>query len=148
MGFKIQKVREVEAADYDAQLTEVEPAKGAYGPCLKFFFRIVGGEFDNTDVSMIRPARLVPGNKLDKTLQGMGIDTSAITDELDVDSLKGKTFKVTVENKTSAQGKVFANVTEVLSVSKIAAPMAAPLTTPTPAATGSVSTPDVTDVPF
>ncbi len=151
MGFKIQKTRAVEASDYTAQLTEIEPAKGAYGPCLKFFFTIQGGEFDSIEVSMIRPARLQSGNKLDRTLQQMGIDTNAITDELDSDSLKGKLYSVKVENKTSAQGKVFANVTEVLAVlgDAPAAPAApAPVPVAPAASSNGVSTPNVEDVPF
>lgn len=113
MGFKIQKTRGVEDGEYNAVLTDVQPAKGSFGPCLKFFFRIVGGNFDGTEVSMIRPAKLVPGNKLDKTLQSLGIDTGAVEDELDVDTLKNKNVQVTVEQKTSDRGKVFANVIEV-----------------------------------
>src|ERR1035437_8840139 len=113
MGFKIQKVKGVEDGEYNAVLSNIEPSKGSFGPCLKFFFRITGGNFDGTEVSMIRPAKLVPGNKLDKTLQSLGIDTSTVEDELDVDVLKNKNVQVTVEQKTSERGKVFANVTEV-----------------------------------
>lgn len=113
MGFKIQKSKGVEDGEYPAVLTKIEPSKGAFGPCLKFFFRINAGEFDGTEVSMIRPAKLVPGNKLDKTLQSLGVDTSTVEDELDVDVLVNKNVNVTVEQKTSTQGKVFANVTEV-----------------------------------
>jgi len=149
MGFKIQKVKTVEANDYAATLVRVDPSKGQFGPCLKFFFIIADGEFEGAEVSMIRPARLVAGNKLDRTLQSMGIDTSNIDDELDVDTLKGKTFKVKVENKTSAQGKVFANVTEILGASNVA-PATTPVTTPVPVATPrpGVQTPNVEDVPF
>jgi len=113
MGFKIQKAKSVEGGDYDAELFDVEPTQGQFGACIKFHFRITTGEHIDSEVSMIRPAKLIPGNKLDKTLQSMGIDTSTIDDELDVDTLKNKSYRVTVENKTSAQGKVFANVVDV-----------------------------------
>src|ERR1700680_4830513 len=105
MGFKIQKTKGVEDGMYDAVLSDIQPAKGSFGPCLKFFFRINGGNFDGTEVSMIRPAKLVPGNKLDKTLQSLGVDTTAVEDELDVDLLLNKNVHVTVEQKTSTQGK-------------------------------------------
>lgn len=146
MGFKIQKTKGVEDGEYNAILTDIQPSKGAFGPCLKFFFRINGGNFDGTEVSMIRPAKLVPGNKLDKTLQSLGIDTSAVEDELDVDTLKGKTVQVTVEQKTSERGKVFANVTEV-RVSKTSASVTARpkvAVGPTPV----VARQEIDDVPF
>src|ERR1035437_8795274 len=128
MGFKIQKVKGVEDGEYNAVLSNIEPSKGSFGPCLKFFFRITGGNFDGTEVSMIRPAKLVPGNKLDKTLQSLGIDTSQVEDELDVEVLKGKNVTVTVEQKTSTQGKVFANVVEV-RIAKSGAKASAPAPT-------------------
>jgi len=148
MGFKIQKARQVENGEYTAVLSDIQPAKGAYGPCLKFFFNIVGGEWDGTEVSMIRPAKLIPGNKLDKTLQSLGIDTSAVEDELDADSLKNKLVEVTVESKTSDRGKVFANVTDTrLSANQtIPTPAPAATVTPTPPANGNAV--NSSDVPF
>lgn len=145
MGFKIQKSKGVEDGEYNAVLTKIEPSKGAFGPCLKFFFRINGGSFDGTEVSMIRPAKLVPGNKLDKTLQSLGIDTSTVEDELDVDTLVNKNVQVTVEQKTSSQGKVFANVTEVRSSkgAGMAAPARKAVAAAAPAATDTID-----DVPF
>jgi len=146
MGFKIQKSKGVEDGEYNAILSDIQPSKGAFGPCLKFFFRITGGNFDGTEVSMIRPAKLVPGNKLDKTLQSLGVDTSAVEDELDVDVLKNKNVQVTVEQKTSERGKVFANVVEVrVAKTSSTAPRAAakaPVAVPTQAAS------IVDDVPF
>ena len=144
MGFKIQKTKGVEDGEYNAVLSDIQPAKGSFGPCLKFFFRITGGNFDGTEVSMIRPAKLVPGNKLDKTLQSLGIDTSTVEDELDVDVLKNKNVQVTVEQKTSERGKVFANVTEV-RINKAAKTAAAPKAVSTPAPRTEVA---VDDVPF
>lgn len=144
MGFKIQKTKGVEDGEYNAVLTNIEPAKGSFGPCLKFFFRITGGNFDGTEVSMIRPAKLVPGNKLDKTLQSLGIDTSTVEDELDVDVLMNKNVQVTVESKTSERGKVFANVTEVRLNKTSKAPAPKATSTPAPARTEVA----VDDVPF
>lgn len=141
MGFKIQKSKGVEDGEYNALLTKIEPSKGAYGPCLKFFFRITGGSFDGTEVSMIRPAKLVPGNKLDKTLQSLGVDTSTVDDELDVDTLLNKLVHVTVESKTSERGKVFANVTEVKQARSGATP--APAAARKPAAAAAVNTDDL-----
>lgn len=146
MGFKIVKTKGVDDGEYNAILTDIQPAKGAFGPCLKFFFHIVGGDHDGTEVSMIRPAKLIPGNKLDKTLQGLGVDTSAVEDELDVDTLKDKHVQVTVEQKTSERGKVFANVVEV-RVSKASAPKAA-VKTPVAASATPKAAPAVDDVPF
>lgn len=146
MGFKIVKTKGVEDGEYNAILSDIQPSKGAFGPCLKFFFRIVGGNFDGTEVSMIRPAKLVPGNKLDKTLQSLGVDTSAVEDELDVDVLKNKNVQVTVEQKTSERGKVFANVVEVRSAK-------GPVTTTRAKAAVATAAPvaarqEVDDVPF
>jgi len=146
MGFKIVKTKGVEDGEYNAILTDIQPSKGAFGPCLKFFFRIAGGDHDGTEVSMIRPAKLVPGNKLDKTLQSLGIDTSAVEDELDVDTLKDKNVQVTVEQKTSERGKVFANVVEVrVAKTGSVAPKAALKASPAPA---RATAPAVDDVPF
>lgn len=144
MGFKIQKTKGVEDGEYNAVLSDIQPAKGSFGPCLKFFFRITGGNFDGTEVSMIRPAKLVPGNKLDKTLQSLGIDTSSVEDELDVDVLKNKNVQVTVEQKTSERGKVFANVTEV----RLSKAPASSKKTPTPTAASPRAEVAVDDVPF
>ena len=144
MGFKIQKAKSVEDGDYKVALTTVEQATGQYGPCLKFFFKITEGEFEDMEVSMLRPSTLVPGNKLDKTLQNMGVDTTGIDDELDVDTLKGKSFLVKVNTKTSDKGKVFSNVTEVLKVlDSSSAPR--PQRTSTPPV---VTAPSLEDVPF
>jgi hypothetical protein len=142
MGFKIQKSKTVEDGEYNAVLTNIEPAKGAFGPCLKFFFNITGGNYDGTEVSMIRPAKLVPGNKLDKTLQSLGVDTAAVEDDLDVDTLINKAVTVTVEQKTSERGKVFPNVVEVKAAKRVAA--AKPVAVVTPKAVAQT----VDDVPF
>ena len=144
MGFKIQKTKGVEDGMYDAVLSDIQPAKGSFGPCLKFFFRITGGNFDGTEVSMIRPAKLVPGNKLDKTLQSLGIDTATVEEELDVDVLKNKNVQVTVEQKTSERGKVFANVTEVF-ISKAGKATSTPKAAVTSVPRTEVA---VDDVPF
>ncbi len=147
MGFKIQKTKGVEDGEYNAVLTDIQPAKGTFGPCLKFFFRIEGGNFDGTEVSMIRPAKLVPGNKLDKTLQSLGVDTAAVEDELDVDELKNKRVQVTVEQKTTERGKVFANVTEVrVAKNSAASATSRSKMTAAPAATRPALAED--DVPF
>jgi len=113
MGLKIKKEKSVGSGEYSAKLVKLEEATGLYGPCLKLFFEITEGEFAGHESSMIRPAKLIPGNKLDKTLQSMGVDTSAVVDELDASSLVGQNFKVKIETKTSEKGKVFANVVEV-----------------------------------
>lgn len=159
MGFKIKKEKDIEEGDYLARLSEAQAHTGAFGPCIKFQFEVVEGDFAGQEVSMIRPARLAAGNKLDRTLQEMGLDTSQITDEVDVDVLKGKVFKVHIENKTSSKGKVFANVitarpvsgystpvtsaaTPAPTVTRTATPQAAPRTTP------SQVQPNIEDVPF
>jgi hypothetical protein len=150
MGFKIQKAKSIQEGEYNAVLSDVEQAAGQFGPCLKFFFRVVDGEYADTEVSMIRPAKLVPGNKLDKTLQSMGIDTLSIEDEIDVDTLKGKLVKVTVVNKVTDRGKVFANVEEVKAVGGMHK-ATTPAPTPKPAvktSVTSVTSANIEDVPF
>lgn len=139
MGFKIKKEKDIEEGDYLARLSDAQPHTGAFGPCIKFQFEVVEGEFAGQEVSMIRPARLAMGNKLDRTLQEMGLDTSQITDEVDVDVLKGKVFKVRIENKTSTKGKVFANVIT-------ARPVSGNFTASSPAQSTQVVTPVRTQV--
>jgi len=148
MGFKIQKSKSIQEGEYNAVLSDVEQAAGQYGPCLKFFFRVVDGEYADTEVSMIRPAKLIPGNRLDKTLQSMGIDTLTIEDELDVDTLKGRLVKVTVVNKTTERGKVFANVEEVKGVSDSRRTPVAAVQKATAKAPPTPVSPDIEDVPF
>lgn len=113
MGFKIKKEKGLEEGDYIVRLSDIQATDGAFGPCLKFFFEVSEGESAGHVTSMILPAKLISGNKLDKTLQLMGLDTSTIDDEIDADVLKEKLFKVRVENKTSAKGKVFANIANI-----------------------------------
>jgi hypothetical protein len=128
MGFKIKKEKGLEEGDYIVRLSDIQSTDGAFGPCLKFFFEVADGESAGHVTSMILPAKLISGNKLDKTLQLMGLDTSTIDDEIDADVLKDKLFKVRVENKTSAKGKVFANIAaiRVAQGTKVTPPVSLP----------------------
>jgi hypothetical protein len=135
MSFKIKREKDVAEGDYLARLSEVTPQTSQYGECIRFQFEVLDGEFATQEVSMLHNAKLQMGNKLDRALVEMGIDTSTVTDELDVDVLKGKLFKIKVVHKTSTKGKVFANVVSARPTTSNFTPTtapAAPLATPAP----------------
>jgi len=113
MGFKIHRQEGVSNGEHVSKISDVKEAQGLYGPMLKFLFTITEGKFIGQEVSMLRPAKLIPGNKLDRTLQDLGVDTTTIVDDLDVDILKGKDVMIKVETRTSSQGRSFSNAISV-----------------------------------
>src|ERR1035437_4800571 len=106
MAFKITRVKDVAEGNYLARLSDVKQTTSQFGECLRFEFEILDGEFATQEVSMMQNAKLQMGNKLDRALVEMGIDTSQITDELDVEVLKGKLFNIKIAHKTSLKGKL------------------------------------------
>ena len=90
---------------YDAILLSIQSAQGSFGPILKFFFKVTSGDLAGKEISMIRPGKIVPGNKLAQTLSNLGMASPT-------DTLCAQELTINVEKVTSARGNVFNNVIE------------------------------------
>lgn len=106
--------RPVDEGEYVVELAAVESRDGKFGPALDFRFRIVDGEFANTEVTGLVSASLQPGNKLDKYLRALGINTLEVGQELDVESLVGsRAHAYVTPTPGKKEGQVFNNVSNI-----------------------------------
>src|ERR1700688_4674102 len=87
--------------EYIAELTKVETWESdkhpEYGTSIRFTFKILEEPFVNTLVSGLVSASWKPANKLDKWLQGLGLDQSEVGTEIDSENLVGRQARVFVE---------------------------------------------------
>jgi hypothetical protein len=90
-----------EDGEYIAELTAVEPMTSdkhpEFGTSLRFTFKVLEEPCVGTLVSGLVSAVWRPGNKLDKWLLGLSMETANIGDELDLEALKGRQARVYVE---------------------------------------------------
>jgi hypothetical protein len=119
--------------EYIAELTKVETWESdkhpEYGTSIRFTFKILEEPFVNTLVSGLVSASWKPGNKLDKWLQGLGLDQSEVGTEIDSENLVGRQARVFVEEDKKSG---YTNVKEVNSLrpadkSRVTAPAASNL---------------------
>jgi len=90
-----------EDGEYIAELTDVvefaSEQHPEWGTSLRFQFKILEDPYVNSVVSGLVSASWKPGNKLDKWLIGLGVDSSNIGDQLNEKELKGKQARIYVE---------------------------------------------------
>jgi hypothetical protein len=142
----------VEDGEYIGEITNVLETNGKYGPCARFIFTIVGGDYDSIQVAALVPNKLYPGSRLDAILRGLGVEPLDVGTQLDSDALSGKRARIWVEQQLNKKdGKMYSNVTRVksLKTSKVTAPSAVHQGVVTTAAPNTVTTPGtgVVEVP-
>lgn len=149
-----------EDGEYIAELFNIEPfsseAHPEYGTSLKFTFKVLEEPNVGTLVSGLTSAVWRAGSKLDKWLTGLGLETSSIGDELDLQALKGRQARVYVE-KDEKSGYTNIKHVKILKsddsqrivskpVAKVETPVAQPVVAPVqPKAT---FVPKKRDIPF
>jgi hypothetical protein len=96
-----------EDGEYVAELTDVvefaSEQHPEWGTSLRFQFKILEEPFVNSVVSGLVSASWKPGNKLDKWLIGLGVDSTNIGDELKVEELKGRQARIYVEKDPKSE---------------------------------------------
>jgi hypothetical protein len=119
-----------------------ENIEGKWGPCVRFVFKIVGGDYDNATASVLAKDDWSPGSKLDDIIRALGVEPLEFGENFDSENLKGKRALIYIESDEK-DGKIHNNVTKYRAV-KIGTPVAkpaAPSASAAPAAPVAPATP-------
>lgn len=113
-----------EDGEYIAEVNNIDEFSSEkhpdYGTSIRFLFKILEEPFVGSLVSGLVTSVWRPGNKLDKWLQGMGVDGTAVGDELKLEDLKGKQIRVYVEKDIKSGYTNVKNVKPLRSTDKLA----------------------------
>ena len=95
MKMTIQKSG-IEPGEYNATFKGVEAIETQYGEGVRFIFEVNG-----STISRITKAQATMANATGRIIAGMSGKSLTPGEEVDLDSLVGKQFLITVENTTS-----------------------------------------------
>jgi hypothetical protein len=134
----------VEDGEYLGELSNInENVPSKYGACVRFVFRIVGGDYDGTTASVLAKDDWSPGSKLDGIIRALGIEPLDYGSAIDSTTLcnTGKYARIYVESEEK-NGNVHNNVTKWKSVKAGTTPPVAPAAplAPAPAAPAQTKT--------
>jgi hypothetical protein len=104
---------------YPATVHGIHEMDGSYGPVVRIDFKVTSDdEAEGGQVSGLANKRFSENTKLGRWITAILGRTPNIGEEITAAQLTGKECCVVVRHKTSADGKVFANVTDVLGLAK------------------------------
>ena len=104
----------VEDGEYLGELVNNnENIEGKWGTCVRFVFRIVGGDYDGATASVLAKDDWSPGSKLDGIIRSLGIEPLEYGQALDSTMLcnTGKQARVYIESEEK-NGNIHNNVTK------------------------------------
>lgn len=91
---------------YKATLDKAEPGNGNYGPFIKFFFKVLDGNIENSSdsakgqiITTIIDANLSPGRKLWEWLKVLIGEEPKIGKNYDLTAFYGEKFRILVRDK-------------------------------------------------
>ena len=106
----------VENGEYLGELLTInENIEGKYGPCVRFVFRIIGGEYEGVAASILAKDDWSPGSKLDLIIRALGVEPLDFGSQFDSESLIGKQARIYVESDEK-NGQIHNNVTKYRAV--------------------------------
>jgi len=131
----------VEDGEYLGELVNInENIEGKWGTCVRFVFRIVGGDYDGATASVLAKDDWSPGSKLDGIIRAVGIEPLEFGQAIDSALLcnTGKTARIYIESEEK-NGQIHNNVTKWKAVKIGAAPVVAATAPVTPPVVAPVS---------
>jgi len=133
----------VDEGDYLGEVTSLnENIPGKWGTCVRFVFRIVGGEFDGATASVLAKDDWSPGSKLDTILRSLGIEPLEFGQNFDSNLAIGRQAKIYIESEEK-NGQIHNNVTKwrTLKTPGVAAAVTPAAPAPAPAASPAAPVP-------
>lgn len=101
--------------EYDAEVSGIRNQDGQHGPMARIEFTLSADEeFDAHRVSGLASMKLSEGTKLGRWVAAILGRMPDIGEEVTIEDLLHKHCRVVVGHKVSSDGKVFANVVDVL----------------------------------
>jgi hypothetical protein len=108
----------VPEGEYDATPVDVRLVEGPHGEMVKIDFMLSGDDdCEGRQVSGVASRRLSENTKLGRWVAAILGRVPKVGEEVTAQALLHKDCRVVVKHKTNADGKVFANVVEVISCS-------------------------------
>jgi len=109
----------VAEGEYDAKVTGVQDMDSAHGPTVRIDFLLhTDDEWDERRVSGLASKKLSENTKLGRWVVAIIGHMPSVGEEVTPEDLLRKHCRVVIKHKTSPDGKVFANVVEVLPVNE------------------------------
>jgi len=105
----------VPEGEFEAEVTGVQDMDGQHGPMVRIEFTLAtDDEWDGRRVSGLASKKLSEATKLGRWVTAILGHMPAVGEEITIDDLLHKHCRVVVKHKTNTDGKVFANIVEVL----------------------------------
>ena len=112
---KVQEpIEAVPEGEYEATVVDLRTLEAQHGTVLRIDFSVVDEDGEVRQVSGIAAQRLSENTKLGRWVAAIIGRFPEVGDEVLDSDLIGRTCRVTVQHKTNSDGKVFANVTQVV----------------------------------
>ena len=113
----------VPEGEYDAMVTGTQSMKGTHGPMVRIEFVLRGNEdIDGRSVSGIASKRLSENTKLGRWVSAILGRVIEVGEEIRATDLLHKDCKVVIRHRAGENGRVFANVAEVIPVTSTGVP--------------------------
>jgi len=104
--------------EHRARLTNIQDMDGQHGPMVRIEFTLSPDDESEGRVSAIASKRLSENTKLGRWVAAILGRAPNVGEEITAAQLIGKECWIVIRHKTNVDGKVFANVTDVLSLAK------------------------------
>ena len=111
-----EPIAAVPEGEYDATVVDVRLQDATHGKVVRFDFMVSDDEVDNRQVSGIASFRPSPNTKLGRWIAAILGRMPEVGETVTSDDLLRKDCRIVVKHKANADGQVFANVAQVLSL--------------------------------
>ena len=106
----------VAEGEFDGEVPGVQEKGGRHGSIVLFEFRFcTDGEWDGRRVSGLASKKLSAATKLGRWVEAILGQMPSVGEEVTAEHLLKKHCRVVIKHKTSPDGKMFANVVDILS---------------------------------
>ena len=115
-----EPVTAVAEGTFDAEVTGIQDMDGQHGPMVRIEFKLsTDEEGDERHVAGVASKKLSENTKLGRWVVSILGHMPAVGKEITVEDLLHKHCRVVVKHKTNTEGKVFANVVDVLAANRM-----------------------------
>lgn len=111
-----EPIAAVPEGEYDATVVDVRLQDATHGKVVRFDFMVSDDEVDSRQVSGIASFRPSPNTKLGRWIAAILGRMPEVGETVTSGDLLRKDCRIVVKHKANAEGQVFANVAQVLSL--------------------------------
>ena len=105
----------VAEGEFDGEVTGVQDMDGQHGPMVRIEFTLAtGDEWDGRRVTGLASKKLSENTKLGRWVAAILGHIPSVGEEITIENLLHKHCRVVIKHKTNTDGKIYANVVEVL----------------------------------